>query len=162
MSDTSGNEPKPKRRGPRAKLDAKKRAEICAILSTGCPRRSAAAYVGCDAATINNTALRDPDFASALRKAEVQQEIALLARIQAAAKRSDGWRAAAWLLQKTYPERYARRPDTMTPEQVAAVLAQFAEILTRGIRNAVDRRKVGADLKLLTLAIANEAVGEKS
>lgn len=166
MSEASNEESLPtkpvkRRGGAKEVLDAKKQAEICAILAMGCSRRCAAGYVGCSVNTILNTARRKPEFAAALLKADAQQEVTLISRIHAATKRTDGWRAAAWLLQHTRPDYYARRADTMTPEQVAGVLSQFAEILSRGIRDAEDRARVGNDLRLLTSALANEAAGEQ-
>lgn len=143
-------------------LDAKKQAEICAILAMGIARSRAAEYVGCSANSILRTAEKCPEFAEALRKAEAQHEIALLARIDSVTKRPDGWRAAGWILQRLYPERYARRPKFLSPVQVGIVLSQFADILTRGIRDLDDRRKVGNELRLLASSFANEAAGEQS
>lgn len=129
----------------------------------GLSRHRAAAVIGCSPATIGYALSRDPDFAADMRRAEVQQEVALLKRVEDASKVLVHWRAAAWLLERRHPDRYGRRrPGTMTPEQVATVVAQFAEILKRGIRNSDDRRRVGTDLKLLTNALADRAAGDPS
>lgn len=152
---------KPKRkRGGVPVLDEKKKSEICAILAMGCPRIRAAEYVGCAQTTLNNTARRDPEFGIAMRQAEAQQEVSLVAHIRRASKDPHGWRAAAWLLQRMFPDRYARRADTMTHQQVAGILAQFADILTRGIRDAEDRTRVGNDLRQLTSILVAEGAGE--
>lgn len=166
MTDASpdGSEsPKPvKRRGGRpTKMDEQMKKEVCGILAMGCSRRCAAAFVGINPNTIVNTARREPEFAAALLQAEARQEVALMSRIHTASKRTDGWRAAAWLLQHTRPDYYARRANTMTHDQVAGILAQFAEIVSRGIRDSKDRARVGNDLRLLTSALANEATGEQ-
>jgi hypothetical protein len=52
-------------------LDESKRNIILAILSVGCSRATAAAYVHCAPRTIYNTARRDPAFARRMIKAEM-------------------------------------------------------------------------------------------
>ncbi|MCE9604579.1 MAG: hypothetical protein K8U03_06695 [Planctomycetia bacterium] len=111
---------------------------------------------------IATTARRDPAFADALRKAEAERELTLVRKIQEAAGEKNGWKAAAWLLERRYPDRYAaRRAATMTREQVGIVLNQFAEILCRGISNRNDRLKVGAHLLRLTESLSGDAAGEQ-
>ena len=144
-------------------LDLKKQNEICAVLAMGGTRARAAEYVGCSPETIRNTALREPEFAERLRKAGAQHEITLLARIDSASKQKDGgWRAAGWILQRLYPERYARKAKFLSPVQVGIVIAQFADVLTRGIRDPEDRRKVGNELRLLASAFARKSAGEQT
>jgi hypothetical protein len=119
-------------------LDNTKQSEIVAILSVGCSQRIAARYVGCAPATIRRTAARDATFAGRLRKAACNAEVGLLQQIRNAAKKEQYWRAAAWALERVYPQRYARRgPDVITVEQIAAVLAEFAKILSEEV--PVDR-----------------------
>src|SRR5215213_9383052 len=83
----------PKKR--RTSLDADKRREICAILSVGATRITAAEYVGCHVRTIGRTAKRDPEFARQLRQAGSRHEILHLKNINAAAGDARYWRAAA-------------------------------------------------------------------
>ena len=90
---------------PRA-LDDNKRREIYALLSTGCDRHTAARHVGCSARTIRREALRDPEFADQLNKAEAACRVGHLRAIRHAAK-SD-WRAAAWLHESGKPDPFAR------------------------------------------------------
>jgi hypothetical protein len=111
-------------------LDDVKKKEIVAILSQGCSRRRAAQYVGCSPSTIRRTALRDPPFAEALMRAEAQSEITCLTSVRKAGKKEQYWRAAAWVLERRYPEAYAlRKPGTVTVEQLIDVLKQVADIL---------------------------------
>jgi hypothetical protein len=108
-------------------LDDAKMAQIVAILSMGCSQNMAAQYVGCSPSTIYNTAARDPKFAKKLREAKGNAEIGLIKQIRAAAKKDQYWRAAAWALERTFPERYARRgPDVITVEQIGLLLTKFA------------------------------------
>lgn len=111
-------------------LDEIKQREICAILAVGCSRRVAARYVGCDPGTITNTAEREPEFREALERAESRHEVLNLTSLQAAAREGRYWRAAAWILERRYPHRYAQRKDGwLSSEQVAQLLAQLADVV---------------------------------
>src|SRR5438105_4491044 len=92
-----------------AVLTPVKQAEVCSIVALGGSRKLAARYVNCTPRTIRNTALRDPEFAEKLRKAEVSTEYDLLNVIRDAANTdAKYWQAARWVLQHVYPERYNR------------------------------------------------------
>jgi hypothetical protein len=116
--------------GRKPVLDEGKRREIVAILSVGGSQTTAARYVGCAVSTIQNTAARDPEFAQQFRQAACNNEIGLLRYIRNAAKKEQYWRAAAWALERGFPEKYARRgPDVITVEQIAILLAQVSDIV---------------------------------
>jgi hypothetical protein len=90
----------------------------------------AAAYVGCATSTIRSRAVRDPEFAEQLRKAELSAELTLLKSIQTAASDVKQWRAAAWALERLFPERYARRlPESITIEQMTEIIKALAGII---------------------------------
>ncbi len=126
------------RRGRPPVLHEIKRREILAIISVGCSRRTAARYVGCAPTTIQNTAERDPQFAVQLDHAEKQPELTQLKNITAAAKKPQYWRAAAWVLERINPRRYApRAPDVITRDQIARLLDAFARIVAEEV--PVDR-----------------------
>ncbi len=136
---------------PRGVLTEVKRSEICAILAVGCSRTTAARYVGCHPSTIRNTARRDADFAQALQQAETKHEIQHLAHINAAAKEGRYWRAAAWALERTHPDRYGRRrPHTITSDQLSQVLAQFAGVILEEVADEDVQQRVFARLADLT------------
>ena len=75
-------------------------------------------------------------FAAAVRKAEAAFECALVARINEAATDDGGrdWRAAAWLLERRFPDRWGRRTraEVATTVQAsgsaAAALAALAQV----------------------------------
>jgi hypothetical protein len=134
----------------RLKLNETKRREICSILAVGGTRAMAATYVGCVTATIRTTAQRLPEFAQQLRKAELGPEITFLKSIQAAAGDVKHWRAAAWALERMFPERYARRPpDTITVEQMTEVIKTLAEIIMGEVPAKQYRRRLLARLEKL-------------
>lgn len=135
-------------------LDETKQREILAILTVGCSRRTAARYVGCAHSTIQRTADRDPEFAEKLRQAENRQEFTYLGNIQQAAKKPQYWRAAAWVLERIFPEKYARRgPDAITIDQIKQVLAQFTEIVVAEVPVAKYRQKIIKRLDALTKSL---------
>jgi len=97
-------------------LDDAKKREIVAILTVGCGRTVAARYVGCCAATIRRAMLKDPEFGERVGRAETSMEIAHLKNINTAAADVRYWRAAAWALERRFPQRYGQRKSgTITP-----------------------------------------------
>jgi hypothetical protein len=131
--------------GPRPKvsLDAGKKREVIAILSVGCSRTTAAQYVGCHASTISRTATRDPEFDQDVRHAESLLELKHLKNIDAAAKDARYWRAAAWALERKYPDRWGpRRPHALSAEQVSQALEQFAQLVVDEVSEADTRDRI--------------------
>jgi IS30 family transposase len=134
---------------PRA-LDEVKRREVCALVSAGCGIPRAAEYVGCNASTIRREALRNADFHEDLRRAELASELEPLRLLRQ--KANTHWRAAAWLLERFNPDRYARqRAEHLTLDQVYAVIENFVDLVVEEIPDEELQRKVfqsiGAGLK---------------
>jgi hypothetical protein len=123
--------------GRPAALDIPKQREICAMLANGCSRAQAARYVGCSRRTILRTARRDPRFARALELAEVKSEVAQLDHVRSAGAHS--WRAAAWLLERSAPERFSRK-ELYTRIQVLRVLRIICDDLIRSAAEPADTR----------------------
>ena len=122
------------KRGRPPVLDKDKRARIAAVISVGCSQGVAAQYVGCSPSTIRRTAERDPTFAEELRQAKCNAELSLIKNIRNAAQKEQYWRAAAWALERGFPEKYARRgPDVITVEQIGPLLAKFADIFVQDV-----------------------------
>jgi tRNA C32,U32 (ribose-2'-O)-methylase TrmJ len=109
---------------PRA-LDNVKLREISALISAGCGLEGAARYVGCAASTIRREARRNPDFNEQLRRAHLAAELGPLNAMRNAANKH--WRAAAWLLERTNAQRFAKQNVRhIKPEQ----LQQFSEVIS--------------------------------
>ncbi len=78
--------------------------------------------------TIRNEANRDRVFAEQLAAAETAIGLSPLRALRSAA--NTDWRAAAWLLERTCPERFARRkPDSLQPSEVRTLLDEVANIM---------------------------------
>jgi hypothetical protein len=110
-------------------LDDTRKAEIIGIISAGGSRTMAAEFVGCALTTIYAEARRDEEFDRQLRRAAVRPILWHLNNIQKQAERS--WRASAWLLERAYPQQFARRgAETMTRDdfnQAANLLLDTAQ-----------------------------------
>jgi len=116
-------------------LDDGKQREVCALVSAGCGIEVAARYVGCNPRTIRRAAMRDADFYERLRQAELAAQITPLHALRKAS--GSHWRAAAWLLERTQPDRFARRnPRFFTEKQMLAAVHQLNQIV---IEEVTDR-----------------------
>jgi tRNA-dihydrouridine synthase len=125
---------------PRA-LDEFKRREIFALVAVGCGIEAAARYVGCNAITIRREALRNPDFHDQLRHAELAAEIEPLQAMKRAA--ATHWRAAAWLLERTHPNRFGRRDaESIRPEQLDDFMLQLGEAIAEQLPDGPDAERV--------------------
>ena len=96
---------------------------ICDLLERGNTRTSAASIAGINRATLYRWMQEDASFYDAVEKAEAMAQEAMLQRIRFAAStgmvvtRKDGevveypgaWQAAAWLLERRWPQDFSRR-----------------------------------------------------
>lgn len=124
-------------------LDEAKKSELLALLSAGCSRRVAAAYVGCPECMIRHAARHDAWFAEALKQAESQAEIFYLQNIRRAAAQERHWRAAAWALERRSPQDFAPRPpDTMRVEEVVELMRECASVVMEEVTVAEYRKKI--------------------
>lgn len=117
-------------------LDEVKRAEICALLASGCSYRTAAKYVGCTASAISKCAKRDPEFAAQIEKAVAQREVILLSYVRASARRS--WRAGAYLLETTVGGRFggghvSTLEEEVESERMEEALARVQQSIGSGV-----------------------------
>lgn len=132
-----------------SKVTEEVQIQICAMIGVGCSLRTVSRLAGCAESTVRRRLRNNREFAARLRKAEQHCELVCLRQVQLAGQKN--WRAAAWLLERSNPLEYGpTKPEVMKPYQVRGILQQFADILTKGIKNPEDRRRVGNDLRELT------------
>jgi hypothetical protein len=103
----------PARAGRHRVLDERKQQLVLSVLAIASSRRLAAQYAGCSPSTIARTALRDPEFAENLARAEQESEINALRGIHHAAGRDKYWRAAARGLERKNPQGFGGRRGTL-------------------------------------------------
>lgn len=97
-------------------------ARICEALRLCMPYKLAAHYGGVTYQTLLNWRKRAEEgdsgfisFVQAMNKAEAEGAISLLLLIRAAAENPKHWRAAAWILERRWPEYYGRHRATSMP-----------------------------------------------
>jgi transposase len=83
-------------------------AKIVKALGQGASYEVAAAAAGICYETLNTWRKERPEFSEALQAAEAKAEVRWLQQIDKAAKEGT-WQAAAWKLERRYPERWAKR-----------------------------------------------------
>jgi IS30 family transposase len=130
---------------PRA-LDDTKRREICALISAGCGIEGAARYVGCAASTVRREGIRNPEFGDALRRAHLSAELAPLQLMREFARKY--WRAAAWLLERTNPQRFAKQNvRLLKPEQLGQYTEMIRDIIRVEVHDEDTRLRVARRLQ---------------
>jgi transposase len=110
----------------RGKLTAETERVICAALAAGNTIKTAAAIAGIGEATITewlrSERPRHRKFQAAVEKAQGEHEAELVEIMRKQARRGS-WRCAAWLLERSDPERWAapslRRKLDQDAEQTA-------------------------------------------
>lgn len=98
---------------PRTKYTPDTVKRITDAIKLGATYKLASAYGGITFQTFNTWRDTKPAFAQALQDAEGEAAVKWLAKIEAAA--SDGnWQAAAWKLERRYPQDYGRHVQEHT------------------------------------------------
>jgi hypothetical protein len=105
---------------------------LCEVIRrTGASDSAAAARVCLHPSTVSRWKKEKPDFAILLRNARENFRDAQFAIIEnmATAGKATSWRAAAWLLERTFPEDYAPRAKerALFQERFDAICAAEAE-----------------------------------
>jgi hypothetical protein len=117
--------PSTRKPGRPRSLDHRKKTLLCDIVARGATTTEAAFTLGVSLRTVQREARLDPDFDEKLRIAHADKPDPL-AIMQSAARTH--WRAAAWLLERTDPDNYGRRPaSSASPAQFNAAVGQVME-----------------------------------
>lgn len=111
--------------GRPTKLDDLVAKRICNALAGGNAQATAARAAGVGVSTLKEWLSRgrkgeEPyaDFLDQVKRAEAAGEVELVATIRAGATKT--WQCAAWLLERRFPRRWARRdpPEKKAPEDL--------------------------------------------
>ena len=101
---------------------------LCTLVSRGCTVQEAARWVGCKLAEIRHQRDTNDAFRRQLAQAKMKAKLAPLRAMQRAMKKD--WRAAAWFLERTQPEKFARRNHrAFTQKQVNALIKDITSIV---------------------------------
>jgi len=111
---------------PRAFTEAKRR-QLSSFICEGFTLEQAARFLGCSLRTLRREMKRDPQLAHEVADAELSAQLDPEKHLHRAA--AQNWRAAAWILERTQPQRYGRyAPRGIVPEAVAEGMRRLIEV----------------------------------
>lgn len=113
--------------------------------SRGVNDKDIAAYIGVSAKTFSlwrnhPTTENQRNLSKALKKAEADAKVAMLTAIQKAAMEPKTWQAAAWWLERKYPEEFAR-PEVQLQREA---MRESTDQLIKGFEGVVVKIKEAA------------------
>ena len=94
--------------GRPSKRTPEREARLLEALRAGNTRKAACHYAAISDETFSTWQARDLDFLDAVKKAEGDAEVRMVAQIAQAAQ-TGTWQAAAWWLERRRPDDYGRR-----------------------------------------------------
>lgn len=145
---------KPNRGQFQSKLNEEMKSQILGVLRLGCSRLTAALCVGCCYDTIRRTANRDPKFKKDLVKAEAGFEVFHAKKIH---EGDQAWRASGWALERKIPSRYGlRKPGTMSIQDVAGLLREYADVIASEVTNPSTRHRIIRRLQGILIALESQ------
>lgn len=112
-------------------LDDARRGRLLAALESGATLRMAAAAAGVSEDTLSRWRKTRPGLQAEMDQAEAQGAVKALEQIRAAAQ-GGAWQAAAWMLERRYPNEYGRRaPAAENVNELETVRGWLAEGVER-------------------------------
>ena len=117
-------------RGRPSKLTAEVIEQIERLIAAGVSGAEAAAAAGVPRTSFYRWMAAGGELRDRVERARAQSEAVLVVRIARAAERGS-WRAAAWLLERRYPERWARPADRPLAREPVGK-DPFADIVATG------------------------------
>lgn len=96
--------------GQPTKFSPELQDRICQLIRVGTSIDIAAEATGISRASFFNYQNAHPRFREAVEQARAEAEAILVGRVQKAAQ-AGSWRAACWLLERQWPERWAALAD---------------------------------------------------
>lgn len=119
--------------GRPTKLTPELQEKFCEIISKGHYISTA-----CEALDIGTTTYKDwmtraengddsyRSFSSAVKNAQAKRELRLLSRIESASAIPQYWQSAAWMLERSMPDKYSKRDRISVTAQIGPMLEQIA------------------------------------
>jgi hypothetical protein len=115
----------PRKRGRPTKRTPDVEARIVEAVRAGNYIETAAAYAGIGKSTLYEWQAKYPDFADALQRARAEAEVRDVTLIRQAARTQ--WQAAAWWLERSFPQRYGRRDKLEVTEAPAIDVSLYTD-----------------------------------
>jgi hypothetical protein len=119
----------------------------------------AAQLVGIDSAAMRKHKERHPEFVTALEKAEAHAESSFHSRMLRAM--DDNWTAVAWMLERRFPQRYAKQDPKVVVHNEAHAQAGVAQLGPPVPDSAEFARQLiqATQIAQRVLAVENEPAG---
>jgi hypothetical protein len=139
------------------------RANILRTVALGFPPARAAQAQGISRQTLHEHGKANPDFLDAMKAAEAQAEFNVYGRILKAS--ATQWTAAAWILERRWPESYAKFDPKMivnNNNEANAVAVQAGPVAPLGLEQLASELKRTAEITGEVLKIAVEFPTEKT
>ena len=109
-------------------LDEADLRQICTLVARGCSIKEAARYIGCALSDVRRERDSNKWFRRKLGRAKMKANLAPLRAMQRAMLKD--WRAAAWFLERTQPEKFGRRNHrAFTQKQANALIKDITSII---------------------------------
>jgi len=135
-------------------LTSTEQSNVIAVLMAGADLATAADYVGRTPEETRYTGERKAEFRAGLESAEPKFELVQLGNITKAALREQYWRAAAWLLERKFPSRYAKPdPAAMSPAKVKTLLDSLAKAVLAEVADTETQVKIMDRLRQLLATV---------
>ena len=109
-------------------LDESDLRQFCLLVSRGCSVKEAASCVDCKLSDLRHERETNGWFRRKLARAKIKAKLAPLRAMQKAMLKD--WRAAAWFLERTQPEKFGRRTHrAFTQKQANALIKDVTSII---------------------------------
>jgi len=143
-------------------LDDEARKNVVLLTNCGVPRTVAAGYVRRTVDDIRHMELIDEKFRDEMTHAESSNVFTALRTIAKAADNNKShWRAAAWLLERCYPERFGRRgAKTVTPTQMEELINIVRDVVNTHVPDPEVRSTIHDVFATRVKAVLNPDEGE--
>jgi hypothetical protein len=114
----------------------------------------AARIANCHPATLRAEMRRDREFANRVEQCETKLESLCMKTLREASSDTKHWRAAAWTLERLYPNRYGKRKsDTVTVDEARQVMVQVYEIVSAELPVKKFRKRIFDRLSVVMMRL---------
>jgi hypothetical protein len=129
------------------KFTPERQRKIVALLRSGLPRATVCMLAGVSRSQFYLVLNQNRTFRTAIKRAEGAVERRWMGLIERAARDPKHWTAAAWLMERRWPEKYALRMARMIEAEREAMLSE--------LRKSVDEKTFVEVARALVVAQQN-------
>jgi hypothetical protein len=98
----------------------------------------------------SSSVLADKELHEKIKRAEQQAELFYIAKVREATQKPNGWRAAAWWLERRLPEAFGfSKPEQITHDKIEKFMIQFLEIIFQYVTKTNEQKELYERMKML-------------